>query len=206
MSAERPRGDFVIFLPSADHPDRLMSRHDDGRSPGSRARGSSPSRDAATPLFPVARSERPSPPTVAGAASDSRNLLKVSHTEFPVMPLRAPSLASLVDESLLCQCAVKCALIDRVPDRANNVPNPPNARLTPAPPPLQDAFGDGSPGGEEEGTRCGVPIRDQVRGCPRNCRRRAWARHKPLGNREGRAATAMTCEPGDLPSPSSPCS
>jgi hypothetical protein len=41
---------------------------------------------------------------------------------------------------------------------------------------------------DEKGTRCGVPIRGQDRGCPRNCKRMAGA-HKPLGTfpREGDA-------------------
>jgi len=29
----------------------------------------------------------------------------------------------------------------------------------------------------EKGTRCGLPIRGQDRGCPRNCKRRARSQH-----------------------------
>lgn len=56
----------------------------------------------------------------------------------------------------------------------------------------------------EKGTRCGVPIRDRIRGCPRNCERRAGV-IKPLHHqwaigpvREG-DVRATTREPGDLP-------
>src|SRR5262249_35934151 len=40
---------------------------------------------------------------------------------------------------------------------------------------------------------------EAIRGCPRNCERRALGPKRPLGNWEGRTTKATTREPGDLP-------
>src|SRR5215471_134651 len=59
--------------------------------------------------------------------------------------------------------------------------------------------------GTKEGTRT-LRIRvsefGEIRGCPRNCERRALGPIRPLGNWEGRTDRAMTREPGDLPAQS----
>src|SRR5215470_481257 len=56
--------------------------------------------------------------------------------------------------------------------------------------------------GTKEGTRT-RQIRtlefEGIRGCPRNCERRALGPTRPLGNWEGRTTKATTREPGDLP-------
>src|SRR5262245_5750291 len=59
--------------------------------------------------------------------------------------------------------------------------------------------------GTKEGTRT-LQIRAfefaGIRGCPRNCERRASGPKRPLGNWEGRTDKATTREPGDLPAQS----
>src|SRR5262245_1155702 len=59
--------------------------------------------------------------------------------------------------------------------------------------------------GTKEGTRT-LQIRTfefaEIRGCPRNCERRALGPTRPLGNWEGRTTKAITREPGDLPAQS----
>src|SRR5262245_45698947 len=59
--------------------------------------------------------------------------------------------------------------------------------------------------GTKEGTRT-LQIRAfefaGIRGCPRNCERRASGPIRPLGNWEGRTDRATTREPGDLPAQS----
>src|SRR5262245_53431442 len=59
--------------------------------------------------------------------------------------------------------------------------------------------------GTKEGTRT-LQIRALefagIRGCPRNCERRASGPTRPLGNWEGRTDKATTREPGDLPAQS----
>src|SRR5215471_6470892 len=59
--------------------------------------------------------------------------------------------------------------------------------------------------GTKEGTRT-LRIRafefGEIRGCPRNCERRALGPIRPLGNWEGRTDRATTREPGDLPAQS----
>jgi hypothetical protein len=63
--------------------------HSDGRSPGSRALGCSPSRAAASPI-PVASMST----LTAYSCGGSFGLLKpryMTYTEFPLRPLRGPS-------------------------------------------------------------------------------------------------------------------
>src|SRR5262245_15413783 len=43
---------------------------------------------------------------------------------------------------------------------------------------------------------------EAIRGCPRNCERRALDPNRPLGNWEGRISKVTTREPGDLPAQS----
>ena len=54
---------------------------------------------------------------------------------------------------------------------------------------------------DEKGTRCGQPgAGGQIRGCPRNCKRRARSHHATAPSAREGWSDAETREPGDLPS------
>ena len=63
--------------------------------------------------------------------------------------------------------------------------------VTPTPRPLAlqiDGTREAKPDAGEKGTRRGVPNRDRIRGCPRNCERRALSQcHWPFGREGGQA-------------------
>lgn len=100
---------------SADSPRPALEWTCDGRSPGSRARGCSPSQVPAMPSPQWRQVSNPSPLTVAGAASDLRTRREGPRAPNSLLTHRGNRLEQYSNRSPACQATTTVLRSDRDP-------------------------------------------------------------------------------------------